>query len=369
MKAGPYAVTHETIAGLLLNPYDSLRIGILGIPRLPGHTSSDVAKQVLRKNAHEVLWAGTGHFRFLWVSDFAKAFRGARCALSPGYLRGQIELMIRHSARKGYVTSCFTADRGFDMPYARGDGLPWLVFAAAEWLRWTGDKGFLNANRAALQPLVSAWEATHFEDGLISPRITGDWMDTLLRPSSTYNNVCALMALRRLPELGLKTSLSADDFEKRLVESRWRGQHLTDYAGTEDWSVDAAVYALYFELFDEAKRRAMARKLEESGLTEPFPIRSAPRDYDRSIMPPLTRLTPRYHSVIWLHLGFMYLNGLKRLGRDVGKDVKKLDELIMRYRNVLETIDADGKPYRTLLHSTEHGLTMAAGQYLELVCV
>ena len=35
--------------------------------------------------------------------------------------------------------------------------------------------------------------------------------------------------------------------------------------------------------------------------------------------------------------------------------------------NVLETIDADGKPYRTLLHSTEHGLTMAAGQYLELV--
>jgi hypothetical protein len=175
------------------------------------------------------------------------------------------------------------------------------------------------------------------------------------------------MALRLLPALGLKSALAADDFEKRLLERRWRGDFFVDYSGTEDWSVDAAVYALYFGLFSEDLRRAMARKLEASRLAEPYPIRCAPRDYDQALMPPVTRLSPRYHSVVWLHLGFMYLNALKSLGRDVRPAVKKLDELIMRHRNILETIDADGKPYSTVLHSTEHGLTMAAGQYLELI--
>ena len=43
-----------------------------------------------------------------------------------------------------------------------------------------------------------------------------------------------------------------------------------------------------------------------------------------------------------------------------------VDCLIMKHRQVLETLDTRGEPYRTLFHSTEYGLSMAAGQYLEL---
>ncbi len=360
MRAGPYEVTPETIKGLLLNPCDSLRLRLTGIPEIPGDTPADIASEILRRNAHGVLYAGTGHFRFMWVSDFGKALRGARAALSGEYLRSCVELMIRFSLAQGHVTSCFTPARGFDMPYDRGDNLPWLLYCVRE-------LGLADARRADLQRLLDVWESSHFENGMISSKITGDWMDTLLRPSSTYNNICALLALRMAPELGLKTRHEAAAFERAVLKDRWRGDYFTDYAGTEDWSVDAAVYALYFELLDKSIREAAAAKLEKSGLAEPYPIRCAPRDYNVKLMPIITRLSPRYHSVIWLHLGYMYLNGLKKLGRDVHAQTEKLEDLIMRYHNVLETLEPSGEPYKTLLHSTEHGFSMASGQYLELI--
>jgi hypothetical protein len=43
-----------------------------------------------------------------------------------------------------------------------------------------------------------------------------------------------------------------------------------------------------------------------------------------------------------------------------------LDDLIMRFGNVVEAFDSEGRPYRTFFHSSEVGLTMAAGQYIEL---
>jgi hypothetical protein len=356
----PYRVTHESVRGVLLNPWDSFGLKLFGIPRLPGDNPAAIAKEALRGNAHGVLYAGKGHFRFMWASDFAKACRGAKSALPAEYLAAQVALMIRHSKRMGHVSSCFTPSRGFDMPYDRGDNLPWLLHAAVEC-------GLRDDQREDLQRLVDVWEDENFTDGMIASRVTGDWMDTLLRPSSTYNNICALYGLKLAPRLGIVTRHSPAALEERILENRWRKDHFTDYAGTTDWSVDAAVAAMYLEVFDRDIREAAADRLEASGLAEPFPIRCAPRDYDKSLMPFFTRLSPRYHSVIWLHLGMMYLNGLRRLGRDVSKPREKFESLVMKYGNVLETLEPSGEPYRTLLHSTEHGFSMASGQYLELI--
>jgi hypothetical protein len=52
---------------LLLSPYDSIGLRFSGIPRLPGETPEAIAREILRRNAHGVLYAGTGHFRFMWV--------------------------------------------------------------------------------------------------------------------------------------------------------------------------------------------------------------------------------------------------------------------------------------------------------------
>ncbi len=366
MKLGPYAVTLEAPLSVALNALDSWRVILFGIPRAPGDAPAEIARGVLRRNAGPVLYAGEGHFRFMWVSDFAKSLRGAWGVLGADYLGGQIDGMTRESARLGHVPSCFTSRRGFDMPWPRGDSLPWLVFAHAERLRRTG-RAPDAASRTLLQKLFEEYESTHLENGLVSTRIMGDWADTVRRPSSTYNNLCALMALREAPALGLRPKVNADEFSRRLLEDRWRGDHFRDHAATEALSVDSAVLALYLGSFERSLLEEAADRIAAERLDEPWPIRSAAAPHDGATLPLLTRLVAGYHRSAWLHLGAMWLNGLKRLGHDVSSGRAKIESLILRHGNILEAVNDDGSPYLSPALSCERGLTMAAGQYLELV--
>lgn len=365
MIVGPYDVTPEMFWGLALNAADSWRVCLRGLPRAPEQAPADVAAAALRRNARSVLWAGEGHFRYLWIADFGKALTGAWTTLGVEYLAGQIDLMTRESARLGRVPSCFRAARGFDYPWHRGDGLPWLVFAHAELAKKRG-RGPDEERRRALQELIDRYEADWIEDGLVSERMAGDWVDTIRRPSSTYNNLCVLMMLRRASELGLKTRSGAVAFAERLWKERWRGDGFRDHARTDALSVDGAVLALYLESYPRDVLGAAADRLEALRLDEPWPMRAAAEAYDSRTVPLLTRLAPGYHRAHWLHLGLMWLNGRRKLGRDVARGQAAVEELIRRHGVIPEAVEADGSPYRSFFISCERGLTMAAGQYLEL---
>lgn len=361
MKLGAYAVNLEGPLSLCYNLVDSARVNLLGIPRLPGGTPAEIAAQALRNNARGVLHAGSGHFKFMWVSDFAKALRGAWDVLGAEYLGRQIDYMTEESARLGRVTSCFTPSHGFDMPWHRGDNLPWLIFCHAS------RGGVSDRHRGILQKLLDDYEENSMHDGLVAPHVTGDWVDTVLRPSSTYNNVCALYMLKWAPTLGLKTRHDAAMMERTLLRARLRGDILLDYQGAGHMSVDGAVAALYLDVFEPDVQKLLIRGLEKSGLAEPYPIRVAQAKHDPKLVPLLTNFTPSYHTSIWLHLGLMYLNGLKRNKHDIGDRLARIEALIMRHGQVLEAVDDKGDPYRTVFLSCEHGLSMAAGQYLELL--
>lgn len=365
MRLGPYEVLPETALGVWLNLADSLRTIALGWPRKTG-SPADMARETLRDNARAVLHAGTGHFRFMWAADFGKTVRGAWDTLGPDYLGGLIDRMTDESSRHGYVTTCFRESRGFDMPWPRADGLPWLVFAHEERRRRAGRVPGA-ARLQALQALIDRYEDAHIEDGLIAASVTGDWVDTVRRPSSTYNNLCCLMMLRLAPGLGLRTRHDADAFEKALVASRWRAQgFLTDAHGVETPSADAAVLALYLGLLDAPRREALAVWLESGGLLDPVPMRCA-AGRSGAHVPPLTRLTGGYHLSRWLHLGLMALNGLRRHGRDVSARREAVERVFRRHGQVVEAVHDDGRPYLSLFLSCERGLSMAAGQYLELM--
>jgi hypothetical protein len=364
MRLGPYELLPETFYSLSLNLIDSWRTILAGWPRL-GDEPAEIAKASLRANARDVLWAGSGHFRFMWIADFGKTLRGAWDVLGPEYLGRQIDRMTEESARLGYVPSCFSPRRGFDMPWPRGDGLPWLVFAHAVRTEKTG-RGPSDAARAALQRLLDAYERTHFENGLIATHVTGDWVDTVRRPSSTYNNLCALYLLRAAPGLGLETRHDPVATEALLLERRWKNGFFTDCHANDVPSADAPVACLYLGLGPSGVREACARWLESSGLLDPIPMRcSAGRS--EAHVPLLTRLAGGYHLSVWLHLGLMALNGLKRQGRDVSSKLAAIDAVIRRHGQVVEAIDPSGAPYKSPFISCERGLSMAAGQYLEAV--
>lgn len=361
MKLGPYAVTLEGPLSLCINALDSARVNLFGFPRLPGASPREIAERSLRDNARAVLHAGSGHFKFMWVSDFAKALRGAWGVLGPEYLGRQIDYMTEESARLGRVPSCFTPRHGFDMPWHRGDNLPWLIFCHAS-------RGSVSdRHREILQRLLDDYEENSMRDGLVSPEVTGDWADTVLRPSSTYNNVCALFMLKWAHTLGLKTRHDPAVMERALLRSRLRGDALLDYLGAETLSVDGAVAALYLDVFEPDVQKLLIKGLEKSGLADPLPIRVAPAKHDPRIVPVLTNFTPSYHTSVWLHLGLMYLNGLKRNKQDIKERLARIEQVIMRHGQVLEAVDDKGDPYRTPFLSCERGLSMACGQYLELL--
>lgn len=365
MRVGPYSVTPQTLATLGRCLADSLRVNLLGYPALPGASPADFCRETLRRNARDVLWAGTGHFNYMWVSDFSKSLRGAWGVLGSEYLCAQIDRMLRASAEKGYVPACYSGTASFDVPWRRGDGLPWL-FHAFDVRREKTGRGPTDEERSLLQGLLDEYERTHFTGPLIGAHITGDWVDTILRPSSTYNNVCALRMLALAPAFGLKTRVSAEEMEAALIGERLRARGFTDYEGAETLSVDGAVAALYLGLFSQETRERLADGVEALGAAAPLPIRAAAALHQSSQTPILTRFSGGYHQAVWLHLGLMYLNGLKRLGRDVEARKKAVEEVFARHRNAVEAVHPDGRIYRSLFLSCEHGLTMAAGQYLEL---
>lgn len=368
MIVGPYDFTPELFYTVAVQAFDSWRVLLRGVERAPGGgTPAAIAAGVLRRNAGPVMRAGHGHFWPMWPSDFGKTFAGAWGTLGEDYLRGQAALMTRESARLGRVTSCFRPGRGFDMPWWRGDNLPWLIWCWAE-IKARSRKGPDAEQTKALQRLLDDYQEKHLEPGgLVSRRVTGDWVDTIRRPSSTYNNLCVLMMLRRAGEIGLKTKYGADAFAERLLADRWRGDFFRDHADTEAMSVDATVAALYLRSYGPEILNQAADRLAAEKLDEPWPMRCAAGAYDPSTVPLATRLAPGYHRAHWLHLGLMWLNGLQKLGRDVSKGRAAVETLIARHGHVLEAVNEDGGPYKSLFISCERGLSMAAGQYLELI--
>ncbi|MDE1976521.1 MAG: hypothetical protein KGI84_04590, partial [Elusimicrobia bacterium] len=72
MNIGPYSVTPRMFESLALNAADSLRLMLMGWPKQEGEPA-DLARAALRANARQELWAGSGHFHFMWAADFGKS--------------------------------------------------------------------------------------------------------------------------------------------------------------------------------------------------------------------------------------------------------------------------------------------------------
>lgn len=350
---------------------DSIRTNLFGLGTFPGRAPTDIAKNIFQICYKDnILWAGMRHFQAMWVSDFAVGLCGMEMVFSASQIKILIQHMIDLSSELGYVPTSFTKDYGFDAPGPRGDSFPSLLYCVWEYCRLNRDRKLFEVNKEKLQVLLNEYEKASFgPDGLIGDWVILDWVDTVDRPSSTWNNLFALKTIEIAEELGLTSRASSRSLEKKILEKRLRGDYFIDHAETENLSVDSAVLAVYLHLFDRKIQKALFKKLRELDLFEPFPMRACAYKYRGKYVPLVTKLTaPGYHdSAIWPHLGLMYLNGCKKLGIPFEHHLKKLETLIMKFHNIPEVMRADGKDiYRNILTS-ESGIPMGAGQYLEVI--
>lgn len=363
MRVAGYEINRASIVGVFRLLKSSLRYHLFGIPKIDEDSPEAIAKVILKRNCNEIIYAGGSNFRYEWVVDTGIAFRGLKKVLPKKKLSAIVGRILNESYAKGYVPCVFSKGSSYDTPYRRADNLPWLFYMLDE----LGELEDME-KRPKLKRLYENWIEENFDKhrAMVKTEVKGDWMDTILRPSSTYNNLCALKLFRLAERLGFKSY--AKELEEALFKSRWTGSYFKDFEGSGDWiSGDANAIALYFQLFDESIRNKIADALEASGLLEPIPIKVRPGYYEPELWGLLTALNPTYHSSAWLHIGLMVLNGFKALGRDYQRYKKSVDDAVMLYRNFLEVFDENGKPWHTPFHVTEWELTMAACQYLELV--
>ncbi|MEK7595380.1 MAG: hypothetical protein AAB443_02205 [Patescibacteria group bacterium] len=364
-----YAETLHVIYLILLN---SAKTHLMGIPPRKEEDLTTMAKNILLENLHfPLVYAGQGHFKLMWLADFAMAFNGLFKVIEADKLKRVIQFMINTSYKQNHVFTSYSNKAGFDAPYSRADSLPWLLHCVSQHTTLTNTKDLLNANRQKLELLLSGYEETYCDkDGLIKDSVVGDWIDTIKRPSSTWNNILALYTFKMARHLNLKTAVSLEKLEIKLLEQRYKDGYLLDYFDSAFSSLDSAVLALYLELFDKTVRTNLALKLKNASNTTSIPcaIKPALQNYPKSITPLVTRLTcDGYHSkACWPHLGLMYLNGLRSLNIPYTNELDSIEKVFWKHKNFVEVVSDDGNFFKKILTS-DHSFTMAAGQYLELI--
>lgn len=367
-RARFYNFSFEFLNSLFKTIESAIGMYLFGIPHLEG-TPKEIAKKIIQKNYSKFLYfngiirAGFSHYIYEWLVDTAKAFKGIikSKALPIEVLKLRVDTWIKESLKKGEVPTCFSHIRSFNMPFKfRADNLPWLIYAV-------DCLGEIKERAPQLKILLDNYLKKYFDFKrfLLKPETNKDWMDTILRPSSTYSNLCLLKALEIMSDYGYRDY--ADNLKESLLKNRWTGNYFIDYEGSGDWlSGDAAATALYFELFSPSIRNKIADALENSNLLNPIPLKLREGNYSDFLGPVASA---KYHSLIWPHMGCMALNGFKALGRNYKNYLDAIENSIRKYGNFIEVFDEKGKPFRAFyfLHTSEWGLTMFAGQYLELI--
>jgi hypothetical protein len=353
---------------------DIISYRFAGIPNIEASELSEIARKIIKENAKDVFIAGKTHFTYMWITDMAVAFKGIKKVLPHLYLQKQLHRIIDDSYKLGYVPTCFSKKQNFNMPFRRQDNFPSLIHCL--YYLNNDSKSKENSDlkegqeiyeKEKINSLYERYMQNYydFDNNLLRQDAVHDWMDTIKRPSSTFSNLFLLNMLKKYEEL-FKEKTPHKECEKALIEKRWNGKYFIDYDNCGSYlCTDANVPALYFNLFSKDIQNKICDCIESSNMLYPLPMKTRQGEYDCTFIS--TLWSKNYHSVIWPHLGLMYLNGLKRLHRPYKEHLKRFEKNATEYKNFLEVIDMQGKPFSTPFFVTEHSFSMAAGQYLELL--
>src|SRR3990172_7291538 len=133
LKIGPYNFHKGSIELSLLILINNLRTKFFGVPRLKRKGLVAMAKEVLKKNVNKhLVYAGRGHYRLMWISDFSVALKGLSKILPAAQIERILQFVIDQSVKIGYTTTSFSWRRALDLPYSRADSFPWLLYGVKQ---------------------------------------------------------------------------------------------------------------------------------------------------------------------------------------------------------------------------------------------
>jgi glycogen debranching enzyme len=236
------------------------------------------------------------------------------------------------------------------------DGVMWTVIAAANYLRVTGDQGFVRSNATRLE-LAMNWLRAHDSNncGLLEIPEAADWMDLFPRSYNVlYDEVLWYRAnvdyveIRQLldqpverfvnraarirnlintqywptPETIRDNIASFAQTQFTLGQTRYLISQITPFGFSWRCDVFANIIASLYGVIDEVRARRVWRFLHQSGVDSPYPVRvlypainPGDADWRDYFLVNLLNLPHHYHNGgIWPFVGGLWVRFLLRLG-------------------------------------------------------
>jgi GH15 family glucan-1,4-alpha-glucosidase len=361
------------------------------------------ARRLPDGSTKRVLNAGSRNFREPWARDFGFASYGLLALGEQRAVRETLEAFLNFQKNNGQLpvkihsTSVFTRFlysqlkreqpiyKPLQPKYQSGhrsaslDGNALLVLAALNYLKKSGDQGFVDAYWSALKRGLE-WLKNFApeQDGLLYQSAYADWADSIARPGRVlYTNVVYWKAVREMAATADRLGKSEardryaqleEEIAHAIQEFFWRedlGYFIT-HQRFENLSSSGNLLAIAWGLANPAQAESILQRMQEFQMAEPVPTQTVNKAYPRRFIALENRLggIPYYHTrAAWLWLGAWHVIALQRTGHSeqAWEMFKRLAGIIVRDGEVHEVYTPQGNYIATRWYTSEAPLTWSAG--------
>lgn len=357
-----------------------------------------------KRNSHEGLLAGKGHFGDYWGRDSFFASLGALSLGDTGIVRKNILLFIRFQKKNGQVP--LKIEQGNF--YLKFFGLNWskkinpvyledkftsyppdssllLPMIFEEYVKKTSDINFLKEHYKNIQKAVEWAISTDYNnDWLIEEGHYSTWADSLKKHGNVlYTNVCFFKAAKSIAEISKilgkkfehsKYSIIAEKIKNKINREFWNGQYYIDWIDGKKkynyFSTDGIVLAVLWGIAGRKKSHSIINCLKKFRISKPHPSKTNYPPYHFMFAHPVLHMIGLgdYHNstVSWIWLGCISAIAKNRLGRkkEAVAVMSRIAELVVKHGTFYEIYEKDGRPVKRWFYRAEVPFTWSAGLFV-----
>ncbi|MFH1400116.1 MAG: hypothetical protein ABIH41_01230 [Nanoarchaeota archaeon] len=302
-----------------------------------------------------------GHFTQFYTRDFGMI---AESLVNLGHakrVQKTLEYALSRFSTQGKVTTQIApSGAALDSFGPAADSLPMLIHG----LMVSDQKELLEAYRPFLEAEVQRYFEMFFskKTGVKRNTYVSSIRDQYTRDAACYSVSMMGMLSRDLTLLGWRNPLRGVDFPALLMKQYWMGKAFSEDLTHKEPSGDANTFPFWCGVITDPKiRRTALASVHAMGLDDPWPLKYNVDDPEREFW--WARIiSPNYEgNTIWMHLGLCYMTVLAKTDTSLFR--RHLDtyiSLVKKHKNFLEVYTPDGRPYQTLLYTTDESMSWCA---------
>jgi len=366
----------------------------------------NIAKRDLRAcYGEEGIFAGLHQYKDYWVRDSMFASFGSIAIKDYGIVKKNISLFLNSMNKKSQIP--LRVGRRFHKIFLGFFGIKFkrsplytfdfnnknsvdqnslVIISAYNYYKKTKDKEFILKNLEKLDKAMS-WNFYRDinKDLLIEEDGLTNWTDSVKKKGTIlYSNVCHCHALFCISELFKEFKLKEkskmylhlhNKVKDKINEIFWTGEHYMDWFDNINhynyFSTDGNFLAIIWDIADKEKARHIEEAAHIFDLNE-IPSQCVHPNYGSSLIgwhAKVAGIKDYHNGLSWLWLGC--INALAKYKIGMKKEaiaiLKKIADIIVKYDQVYEVYEKNGKPVKRLTYRTEYPFAWSSGLFVHAV--